>query len=341
MVTCYICEEEISQINESKEHIIPNAIGGRLKSKKLLCKECNNSFGDDYDASLVKQINLTTLLNIRRERNPITPDIRGFTKSGKTFDLTHELVPKEVKPPVIIKGDKITYNFRNMAEAKKVIKKLKRKNPKIDSEKLLNSITWKEEYVDEKIFFDFELIEGESAFKAIAKIALNYYIHSGGDKEFVEYSLLFLQNKLAGNYNNLVCHYYEANGVLHTLGKEEISHILYLRGNPSDKSLYCYIELFNTHCFLVVLNRYYYGPFIENTYCYDVLKRVQFSKEVKLKLNNKDLDKLKFPTGIGKDSIELFHSKECRILDIVGIEYEVVARENAKFRSHNGYSKRL
>ena len=35
---CYICGKELTKLNESEEHIIPNAIGGKLKSKKLICK---------------------------------------------------------------------------------------------------------------------------------------------------------------------------------------------------------------------------------------------------------------------------------------------------------------
>ena len=38
---CYICDEELTDTNNSDEHIILNAIGGHLHSNKLLCKRCN------------------------------------------------------------------------------------------------------------------------------------------------------------------------------------------------------------------------------------------------------------------------------------------------------------
>ena len=42
MNNCYLCRQVLSKENESVEHIIPNSIGGRLKSKKLLCKKCKD-----------------------------------------------------------------------------------------------------------------------------------------------------------------------------------------------------------------------------------------------------------------------------------------------------------
>ena len=39
MKECYICCEELTKDNDSVEHIIPNAIGGKLKSKELICKK--------------------------------------------------------------------------------------------------------------------------------------------------------------------------------------------------------------------------------------------------------------------------------------------------------------
>lgn len=49
---CYICDEELTDTNNSDEHIILNAIGGHLHSNKLLCKRCNNTLGDTADAKI-------------------------------------------------------------------------------------------------------------------------------------------------------------------------------------------------------------------------------------------------------------------------------------------------
>lgn len=49
---CYICEKNEAN---SIEHIIPNAIGGKLKVK-ILCERCNSILGETIDASLAKSL---------------------------------------------------------------------------------------------------------------------------------------------------------------------------------------------------------------------------------------------------------------------------------------------
>lgn len=69
---CYVCDKEITSENETEEHILLNAIGGKLKSKKLICKGCNSDLGNKIDNSLARQLNpIANLLDIKRDRgNP-------------------------------------------------------------------------------------------------------------------------------------------------------------------------------------------------------------------------------------------------------------------------------
>ena len=52
MSRCYLCGTLLNESNRSVEHIIPNAIGGHLKSKNLLCKDCNSNTGQKIDAEI-------------------------------------------------------------------------------------------------------------------------------------------------------------------------------------------------------------------------------------------------------------------------------------------------
>lgn len=84
MNTCYMCPVELTEENSSKEHIILNAMGGRLKPKDLLCKTCNSKIGHDADSELAKQFEfLSAYLQVKRDSGSI-PIIRG----GKTKDGT-------------------------------------------------------------------------------------------------------------------------------------------------------------------------------------------------------------------------------------------------------------
>ena len=40
---CVFCKKEFEELSE--EHIIPNVLCGRLKSKNLICKNCNSWLG--------------------------------------------------------------------------------------------------------------------------------------------------------------------------------------------------------------------------------------------------------------------------------------------------------
>ncbi|SDG29998.1 HNH endonuclease [Dyadobacter soli] len=61
--------EVINESNSSVEYVIPNDVGGRLKSSALLCKSCNSLYGGGIDAVFAHATEpITALLNIKRER---------------------------------------------------------------------------------------------------------------------------------------------------------------------------------------------------------------------------------------------------------------------------------
>ena len=66
---CALCDMEITEKNDTKEHLIPNAIGGRKKIKGFICNSCNKASGDNWDSELAKQLNPFSLFfGITRER---------------------------------------------------------------------------------------------------------------------------------------------------------------------------------------------------------------------------------------------------------------------------------
>lgn len=77
------------------EHIIPQAVGGKLKAY-LYCRECNDQFGREIDAEISKQFGkIATLLNIKRERGETQPFKVTETSAGTELvfdgkDLTRE-----------------------------------------------------------------------------------------------------------------------------------------------------------------------------------------------------------------------------------------------------------
>ncbi|GAL13836.1 hypothetical protein JCM19233_4843 [Vibrio astriarenae] len=73
---CALCDVEITEKNDTKEHLIPNAIGGRKKVKGFICENCNNASGDDWESELAKQLNpLSLFFGISRERGEAPPQL--------------------------------------------------------------------------------------------------------------------------------------------------------------------------------------------------------------------------------------------------------------------------
>jgi len=79
---CFICKELQTL---TLEHIIPQAVGGRLKAR-LYCKTCNDTFGHALDDEISRQFGwIGTLLNIKRERGDPQPyEVKELT-SGTTL----------------------------------------------------------------------------------------------------------------------------------------------------------------------------------------------------------------------------------------------------------------
>ena len=64
MPHCYLCGVLLDKSNSSVEHIIPNALGGDLKSRQLLCKKCNSDIGHQADSELANLQKVGSILII-------------------------------------------------------------------------------------------------------------------------------------------------------------------------------------------------------------------------------------------------------------------------------------
>ena len=66
---CRGCGTELTPANDTAAHVIPNALGGRLKPKGILCDTCNGKLDRLADNALVKAFgDWPTLMDIPRDR---------------------------------------------------------------------------------------------------------------------------------------------------------------------------------------------------------------------------------------------------------------------------------
>lgn len=81
---CLFCGRDFQEL--SKEHIIPNAICGRIKSKNLICKDCNSTLGQEIDNGLDGVYSqIINMFNIKRERGESEPVVVTSVDDEKKY----------------------------------------------------------------------------------------------------------------------------------------------------------------------------------------------------------------------------------------------------------------
>jgi len=321
-LNCYYCDKELREDNKSKEHIIPDSLGGKgFYSYDLLCKKCNSDLGSTVDHDLIEQIGFyADIINVSRDRRS-EKLISGLTAEGERYTFSKGLKPAYEFTFEYAKGKFFTVYCQTEEDvykiARKKIKELQKKGEKIDIEEELKRMR-REVKPGKKVFFTNKLLKeynklkiGSSKFfKGVAKIAVNYYIYNGGESKDISVPIDYLK----GRYPqlNLAEFYYPEHHDIHKVNENEISHLIYLKGDVEEEILYCYIELFNAHNSIVLLEPSYKGKEIEVSYCYDFIAKTKVEKEITFEINRHDLANLL----IGKKDISAKqrHQEENRIL---------------------------
>ena len=227
---CTICNEEITEKNKSVEHIIPNAIGGILKSDQLFCKGCNSNFGSKLDAAFVKNFSfINASVDIRRDRKNSNTSAAGyyFADNGELIDCK-------------IKKDTVSFIEDNKYKSVK----------KNELPILLYNVN----------------IDNESFKKGFEKIAFDYALYCGLKVENLEKIFDKSLNKLIDDF------YFIPFVPLNIFDEKleesipyELKHILRLFS--VENYLFCYIELFSTFQYYVLLSDSYSGPEVYNDFC--------------------------------------------------------------------------
>ncbi len=316
MAKCYVCEEEINKKNETKEHILINAIGGNLKPKTLICKKCNSEFGEKIDAELAKQLNFfSNMLNIKRDRYA-SQNLE--LKSKKTGE---EILLKPGGKPIrrMIKIDKnldgnnkgvISISASNMREARKALEGLKRTYGQINVEDTLLNSTKTEHYLNETYSVNFN-IGGDKTFRSICKTAINFYMFNEGERKYIEHLIPYIKG-----VKDIDCvNFYYQNADIVFKNEDEVMHSIIIKSNSKQKLLLAYIELFNCCKFVVLLNDDYDGKDVDSTYYFDILKREQVKKYNNFNISKDVLSKIKGCLEIPTQEILNEFNKVQRIID--------------------------
>lgn len=288
MNNCYSCNVLLDDKNISEEHIINNSIGGRRKSTRLLCKACNEKFGGTIDRTLQEQLGgFTDLLGVGRQRKKENVRI-----AMKADDGTIKYVGPKLKPlnrlSYTLPGNKtvVLYapedKFEELKEKKIAELSKKFKVDFVPYTELPDKTTYHIQNALSNEEFDIGF-GGPEFFRSVSKMAVNYYL-------WKDYDIKYCRDVIAvinGEKENTIAYFYypkEVHYQIHTLAKDEVSHIIHIRGDQSRKMLYAYVELFSMQNVLVKFDMNYDGPEINDTYCLDLLNGIEIKKDVTIKL---------------------------------------------------------
>ena len=314
MHQCYLCKAEITKKNKSVEHIILNALGGRLKSSKIICKDCNSKLGSAMDASLAKQLEFfTNQLNIKRERG-VVQNIEMLRKSTGEIYLVSPKGDLRLKKPLVKikefeKKANIQVKANNINEANKIFTGLKRKYSKLEKINICDIMKEVEERINEPLYGTVSFDGGE-IYPAILKMAINYYVDKGGDIDSIALAIEDLKRK---EINRVEMIFFDRPLVVAN-SEEDVLHCIFINGRKKERRLYAIIELFSTLQFIIKLSDAYLGEDVQFLYVFDVLKKEEIKTKMQFIPDSDFIFSFKYQ-GLERDNIS-FTQKMNRILQI-------------------------
>jgi phage FluMu protein Com len=180
---CRGCDKPLTNANTSEAHVIPQALGGRLAPRDILCQTCNGLLNDAADLALVKAFGAwPTLLNVPRQDGE-QPSRKVETRKGQKVSLEADgsMMRRDVLYDVtpIPEGHQVVIGAGHMKTARQLIQRAKKQFPQFDvaeAEKHLKTIALPPD--DEiKLSLDFS---PQAVFGGVLSGIWIYLIHTTG-----------------------------------------------------------------------------------------------------------------------------------------------------------------
>lgn len=287
---CTLCGNFLTKENNSREHLIPSAIGGRKKIKGFICKSCNNRTGAAWDAPLANTFQKFSLfIGIRRDKG-ITPFAKIETMGGKSHCLHSDGTRTLTKPQYNLtrteNGVEVSIQASSKEDLSNLRKRLEKENDlsKADISKLFDGVEFTQTYSDDPALIDLQVnldLCGQSLVKSVLALAHDSEVEPAS----FEQALYHLKNADAAS---IVGFYYHDDLVVNR-PEDQIFHCIAVQGNPETKQLIGYVEYFRCLRVLVCLSNQYEGGKFSNSYAINPVSGHTLSIEVNLNLSRQEV----------------------------------------------------
>lgn len=278
---CRGCGKLLTPENDSEAHVIPNALGGRLKPKGIVCRECNTRLDDIADNALVRAFgDWPTLLDIPRDRGPNPPRLIE-TRNGRRVRLEADgsMTAVDIKYSVVPAEDGHTIQIAagDMKTFRQLLKRVEKQFPQFDarSAELHAERLGLEDDDELRVGLDFSPI---AVFGGVVTILWIYLILTTG-RAFMDWGRLL--NVIEGMKTNGGTFRYLTHGVPGLKGPDvPIGHKILTRSIPSTGQLIAYVEILG----ILKVGGVFAeagGPteLLESIYAYDVIANANRSAE--------------------------------------------------------------
>lgn len=290
MRSCALCEIAITAENDSDEHLVLNALGGRRKVSGFLCRDCNSRTGETWDAALAEQLlPLCLLLDVARERGE-PPSLRVVTSASERLTIGPNGTLSRSAPgfraaPSPSGGTQYRIEARTMEEARRRVSDLKRKHPEIDVEATLAGAQMVETYPQGWVGHDLS-IGGELAGRSMVKSCLAWAFANGVEWARCRKALDYLR----GGGADPPFGYYHDTDLVEGRPAGVPFHCLALDANPVSGLILGYGEYFGFHRFVCLLGEGYGGPAVRGSYAFDPRTGAEIDVTVRLPFLRADID---------------------------------------------------
>ena len=275
--------------NDTVEHIILNAIGGRKKVRGFICRTCNSDSGSEWDDELAEQLNpLSIHLGIKRQRGNV-PAQTFPTASGQSVRVNADGTMTLAKPEVTVttEGDttRIHVSARSRKELRQALKGLQRKHPKlrdVDIDEVMLE-------AQENSYYSSDPIEIRPNFgdiragRSLVKSAVALVFDAGIDPSQCDLALDYL---LSDDKEPCLGYYYERSRDLVVNRPAKLPfHCVHVVGRSAESTLLAYIEFYGLWRMVLCLSETYSGGDFSHTYSIDPVKGQELDITVNLDLS--------------------------------------------------------
>ena len=286
-MTCPLCGRSLTEENKSREHVFPNALGGRMTVRNFICVHCNSRTGSDWDNELVRQLHpLCTMLNVNRARGRNRQFVVE-TLSDRKFIVNPD-GSMTIAEPVFEARERddwteVTMRARTMAEMRRMVSGLKQKHPQIDVDEFMKKAERKQEYSREPYAISLN-VGGLLAGRSIIKTCLAMVYDAGlsiGDCREAE---LFLLNEGKPCFG-----FYSERDLVKNRPENTFFHCVQVCGDAERGQLLAYVEYFGWLRFVACLSKNYEGISFSHCYAVDPVSGKELNPDVALTLDAADV----------------------------------------------------